>query len=44
MNCEALVSQSAHQVGMDKNNEPQRGSTTNQSQGILDIICVTPLA
>ena len=23
--------------------EPQRGSTSNQSQGILDMICGTPL-
>ena len=48
MNCKAVplqspVSRSAHWVEMDKNNEPQRGSTMNQSQGILEIICGTPL-
>ena len=48
MNCKAVplqspVSHSAHWVEMDKNNEPQRGSTKNQSQGILEIICGTPL-
>ena len=39
MNCNAVplqspVSHCAHWVGMDKNNEPQRGSTMNQSRGI----------
>ena len=48
MNCTAVplqspVSRSAHWVEMDKNNEPQRGSTMNQAQGILEIICGTPL-
>ena len=47
-NCNAVplqspASRSARWVDMDKNNEPQRGSTMNQSRGILEIICGTPL-
>ena len=48
MNCTAVplqspVSHSAHWVEMDKNNEPQRGST-NYFQNALGLIhCGTPL-